>query len=224
MASQLLRQTHLHLSRDSAASTYNQVSLEMLGTFFPTGHHTLIAMGDRAGGLAYWGRDRLSVVQTEGILLDIGYIRARAADTGAEYLEHFPIEYLVTDREVVPTVMGADRRVLYVVPDPIQGRVTSGPVPTFCFPTEAIRYQKDYPSPIHGINERRAFQFSARVPCTDAAISFVHSIETGIGLRQYSLPAEYDPAKGDISNKSSEDRDRHRAQLMSRASARSLLQ
>jgi hypothetical protein len=191
--------------------SYNQVSLEMLQNFFTAGRNTVIAMGDRAGGLGFWGRDRLSVVQTEGILLDMGYIRARAANEGAEYLEHFPIEYLVTDREVIPTVTTAEGRVLYVVADPIQGRVNFGPVPTFCFPADAARYQKAYPSPIHGINERSVFQFSARVPCTDTAMSLMRSIEKGIGLRQYSLPTEYDPAKGDLAGKSTEDRDRRRA-------------
>jgi hypothetical protein len=189
-------------------TTYNRVSLEMLRKFFPADRKTLIAMGDRSGGLAYWGHHQLSVVQTEGLLLDRGYIRALAQNTGSAYLERFPIEYLVTDREVIPTTKTDDGQTLYVVPDPVQGRVNYGPVPTFCFPVEAIRYRQTWTSWLHTRSERRAFQFSARVPCPAAAMSLVRSIETGIGLRQFSFPGEYDAAKGNVASKAAEDRDR----------------
>jgi hypothetical protein len=208
-----------HQSQNAAGITYNEISLDMLDSFFPTGRVTRIAMGDRGGGLAYWGRDRLSVIQTEGILLDMGYIRAREANSGAQYLEHLPIDYLITDRETIAKVVGTDGQLLYVVPDPVQGRVTFDPVPTFCFPANAVHYEKDYVSTFQGVSKRLAFLFSARVPCPGAATSLVRSIETGIGLRQYSLPVEYDPAKGDIANKSSEDRDRRRAFRVSIRSA-----
>ena len=201
----------LHRSPPATELTYNQVSVSMLEQFFSGAGHTTIGMGDRSGGLSYWGRGRVSIVQTEGLLLDIGYIRARVLNRGAEYLERFPIEYLVVDREVVPRIADASGASLYVVPDPIQGRVSFDPVPTFCFPPNAVRYEQAYTSTFHSLSKRMAFLFVARVPCTDAATRLVRSIEMGVGLRQYSLPSDYDPAKGERASKPAEDRDRRYA-------------
>ena len=37
-----------------AVTSFNEVSIEMAKEFFPSDRRTVIAMGDRAGGLAYW--------------------------------------------------------------------------------------------------------------------------------------------------------------------------
>ena len=188
--------------------SFNQLSLNTLDDFFTARRHTVIAMGDRAGGLSYWGRNQVSIVQTEGLTLTIDYLKARAIDQGAEYLEHFPIQYLLVDREVIPTVRGADGQTRFVVPEPIQGRVNTAPVPTFCFPETAVRYRNSYPS-AYGVNTRIAFEFAAREPCSKEALALMASVERGIGLRQYSLPGEYGNAGP--SDKASEDRDRRGA-------------
>jgi hypothetical protein len=186
------------------------MSIQMLDDFFKSKRHTLVAMGDRADGLAYWGREKLSVVQTEGLLLDSGYIKARIQNAGTEYLERFPLDYFVVDREVIPTAVGPNGEIQFVVPDPIQGRVTSAPVPTFCFPPSAVRYRTNYTTYL-GINTRIAFQFADREACGAEALASVRSIETGVGLRQFSLPGEYRSHGG--ADKSSEDRDRRIARL-----------
>jgi hypothetical protein len=194
--------------------TFNQASLKMLGSFFAPQHHTLVAMGDRAGGLAYWGRDRLSVVQMEGLTLDMGYIRARNSNRGAAYIEeHFPIEYLIIDREIVPQVAAEGGAAQYVIAEPIQGRITTGPVPTFCFPESAVRYRQAYRA-VWGTYSRFAFDFQARVPCSPAALELIRSVEQGVGLRQFSLPSEYNPAAGGRMNKVREDADRGRARRL----------
>jgi hypothetical protein len=185
-----------------------------LNEFFDSGQKTIIAMGDRAGGLAYWGRKKLAIVQTEGLTLDADYLKARMANTGDKYLERLPIQYMVIDREVILTSSpGPDQQVQYVVPDPIQGRVTTAPVPTFCFPAQAIRYEKRYPSGYGAgaaFSTRIAFSFADRMPCSQEALSRLRLIETGIGLRQYSLPSEYETAAGPgVFSKRLEDRDRH---------------
>jgi hypothetical protein len=185
-------------------TSFNQVSLDMLDEFFTDPQRTLIVMGDRAGGLSYWGRERLSVLQSEGLTLDVAYLRARAANAGEGYFERFPIRYLVIDRERVPTVPGP-AGVTFVVPEPVQGRVTTASVPTFCFPSSALHYRKSYGS-VAGPESRMAFSFPERIPCTPEALALVRSIETGVGLRQYSLPSEYAP--GGPADKRSEDRDR----------------
>jgi hypothetical protein len=190
------------------STSYNQISLDMLDTFFKSADQTLIAMGDRAGGLAFWGRGKVAVVQTEGLLLDIDYFKSRRANTSEQYFERLPIRYWVTDREVIATVRRPDDQLQYVVPDPIQGRITTAAVPTFCFPAEAIQYKKSYPS-VFGVNTRLAFLFADREPCTATALDLIRSTAKGIGLRQFSLPTEYDPSRGGTMDKHGEDRDRH---------------
>jgi hypothetical protein len=180
----------------------------MLDTFFKPEDPMLIAMGDRAGGLAFWGRGKVSVVQTEGLLLDIDYFKSRRANSSEEYFERMPIRYWVIDREVTATMPRPDGRLQYVVPDPIQGRITTTAVPTFCFPAEAIQYKKSYTS-IFGVNTRLAFSFADREPCAAAALELVRSTAKGMGLRQFSLPTEYDRTRGGTMDKHSEDRDRH---------------
>jgi hypothetical protein len=205
----------LGIKKDQAFGTISQeqVNLHMLDEFFDPRRNTLIAMGDRAGGLAYWGRGRVAVIQTEGLTMGVDYIKARAAGTGGDYLERLPIEYMVVDREVIPTTRaGPDGEPLFVIPDPIQGRVTTDPVPTFCFPSEAVRYNIRYPSGYASgtaYSRRIAFLFAQRVPCSPKALTWLRSIETGIGLRQFSLPSEYDSVPGGIYSKSKEDHDRH---------------
>ncbi|HEX3397411.1 MAG TPA: hypothetical protein VHS76_11985 [Steroidobacteraceae bacterium] len=200
----------------SQEMTFNQASLDMVSSFFaPSRKPTLIAMGDRAGGLAYWGRDRLAVVQMEGLTLDMGYIRARNLNRGAAYVEeHFPVEYLVIDRENVPQVAAEGGETQYVIAEPIQGRVTTGPVPTFCFPESAVRYRRAYRA-IWGTYSRLAFEFKDRAACSSAALELIRSVEQGVGLRQFSLPTEYNPAAGGTMNKEREDADRARARRLS---------
>jgi hypothetical protein len=191
--------------------TFNQVSLSMLKDFFPSAGITMVAMGDRAGGLAYWGRRQVSVVQTEGLTLDNAYLRARAANEGLQYLQtHYPIAYLIIDREVVPQVIGQDGRSEYVVAEPIQGRVTFSAASAFCFPEDAVRYKQTYDTTWRA-NVRITFDLALRATCSPAATELVSSLEHGMGLRQYSLPSEYDPSVGGPMNKGREDRDRDRA-------------
>jgi len=174
-----------------AVTSFNDVSVDMVKEFFPPDRRTVIAMGDRAGGLAYWAGSKLSVVQTEGLTLDVAYVRARAENRADTYLaERYPIEYLVIDREFIPTLTGADGARLYVVPEPIQGRVTTSAMTTFCFPAAAIRYARDYPSEF-GTNTRLAFEFAARTPCSAEALAIVQKAATTVGLRHFSLPTEF---------------------------------
>jgi hypothetical protein len=177
----------------AGARSFNDVSLSMLDAFFGSRPHTVIAMGDRAGGLAYWGRTRVSIVQTEGLTLDAHYIAARVADRGAEYLEsRYPIEFYVIDREYVPTLSLPGAETLYIVADPIQGRITTAPVPTFCFPASAVKYDVGYPAQ-YGRNRRMAFEFAARRPCPPQGLRLVRTAALQGGLRRFSLPSEYPP-------------------------------
>jgi hypothetical protein len=83
-------------------------------------------------------------------------------------------------------------------------------VPTFCFPESAVRYRQAYRA-ASGTYSRLAFDFQARVPCSPAALELIRSVEQGVGLRQFSLPSEYDPAAGGKMNKVREDADQGRA-------------
>lgn len=180
------------VGQDVTLTTFNQISIDMLGSgFFPGDRRTMIAMGDRAGGLSYWGRARLALVQTEGLTLDMRYLHARLENRGASYLEErYPIEYLVADREHMLKSVDSQGRTIFVVPEPIQGRVTNTPVPTFCFPESAIRYRNSYQTEF-GTQNRTAFVFSDRVPCTADELKTIADAAAGPGLRRFSLPAEY---------------------------------
>ena len=174
-----------------SVTSFNDVSVSMAREFFPANRRTVIAMGDRAGGLAYWAGSKVSVVQTEGLTLDVAYVRARAENRADTYLEgRYPIEYLVIDREFIPTVPGAAGSTVFVVPEPIQGRVTTSAMATFCFPATAIRYRKDYPSEF-GTNTRIAFAFAERMACSAEALAIVQNAATTVGLRHFSLPSEF---------------------------------
>ena len=174
-----------------AFTSFNAVSVEMDKEFLPADRRTVIAMGDRAGGLAYWAGSKISVVQTEGLTLDLAYVHARAENRAATYLEsRYPIEYLVIDREFTPTVRGADGGTVFVVPEPIQGRITTSGMTTFCFPAAAIRYKKDYTSEF-GVNTRMAFAFAERTPCSAEALDIVQRAANTVGLRHFSLPSEF---------------------------------
>lgn len=188
--------------------SYNQTSLIMLARLFPAGTHHVVAMGDRAGGLAYWGRKLLNVVQTEGIVSDLEYLRARKQRRGAEYLERkFAIDYFITDRTFIPTLTDAAGARTYVVADPIQSRVADQPVPTFCFPERALKFAMRYK--LRGYDsDRLAFAFDQRKACGARDLELIEAAIRGQGLRQLSLPEEY---KADPAMKRAEDRDRRSA-------------
>lgn len=190
--------------------TFNQVSLSMLDEFFDHRRRTLVAMGDRAGGIGFWGRDFVSVLQLEGLMLDRGYIQALREHRGEQYLtENFPIETLIIDREVVLKLISPSGEPEYVIPEPVRGRVTNEPVPTFCFPESAVQYQRTYET-FTGVETRMAFDFSKRVDCSQSSLQALRTIEQGIGLQRYSLPGEYD-TNGGFADTQLEIRDRRRA-------------
>ncbi len=199
---------HVGNPKVAIARTFNQISLSMLDDFFDTSRHVLVAMGDRAGGIGYWGRHAVSVVQLEGLMLDKRYIQARKDHRGEDYLERgFSIDTFIIDREVVTSINGSDGQLEYVIPDPVRGRLNDEPVPTFCFPSSAVLYSRKYFT-FTGVNTRMAFRFADRVECAPAVLAMIRSIEQGIGLQQYSLPGEYD-YRGGFANSALENRDRH---------------
>lgn len=174
--------------------TFNEVSLIMLRDFF-RGAQPLarVAMGDRAGGLAYWGRPAVQVVHTEGLLLGISYIQARRAGTADEYIVNDKdIAYYVVDRDWIPSKKRENGQTIYVIADPIQGVKTSAeyPVAIFCFPEEAVRYRLRYRW-VTGPTERVAFEFDQRVACSEDEAGFISDALDRGELRRFSLPNEY---------------------------------
>jgi hypothetical protein len=147
--------------------TYNEMTLHQLDGFLLEKKDVVVAMGDRAGGLSFWGGDKLKLVQTEGLVMDWAYLKARQLGKGMEYLENkFNIDYFIIDREVVPTYR-ADGKKIYVVRDPIFGPSESGKLLTYCFPENAVKYHKVYPLWGGPINAHRVvFAFAERVPCS----------------------------------------------------------
>jgi hypothetical protein len=188
--------------------SFNRISVDMLDTFFADKPKLQIAMGDRAGGLAFWGRSKVSIVQAEGLTLDVGYLTARQQHAAERYFEsNFNIRYWIVDRNVVPLVVPREGGAEYVVADPIQGRVTFGPIPTFCFPERALLYRRRYGQDATSAT-RFVFSFPERQACSAESRALIADTLRGIGLRQLSLPEEYDLAHGGLYSKPIEDRDR----------------
>ncbi len=210
---------HRAMGREEAAPlyrdlSYNQISILMLDTFLAGKPRVQAAMGDRAGGLAYWGRRALAIVQVEGLTLDMAYITARRQASAEEYFaSHFDLKYWIVDREAIPLIVREDGARELVVVDPIQGRTTLDPLPTFCFPENAVLYQQDY-----GLDQWRSkrvvFSFADRQACSARSRAFIADTIGGIGIRQVSLPGEYDRARDGWRDKQSEDRDRGYARTL----------
>ena len=177
------------------AFTFNQISLLMLRDLYHTKAQRgdRIAMGDRAGGLSYWGRNTVEIVHTEGLLLDYAYIKARRAGTASDYLTDDPgLNYYVVDREHIPTVTRDDGEIIYLVADPIQALQTDATyhVSLFCFPQTAIRYHLRYVARLYGPSERLAFAFDHRVECTQGERAIIDNYVRDNKLRKISLPSE----------------------------------
>lgn len=176
-----------------AKLSFNQLSILMLADppWDPRAR-LQVAMGDRAGGLAYWGRPRISLVQAEGLTLDSAYIAARNTGSAEAFFEsRFALDYWIVDRGALPTVTDGSGNTEFVVADPIQGRVTLDVPPTFCFPADALRYEHAYGvPPVGGI--RQVFDFARRQPCSPAARALIANAASGSGLRRLSLPADYE--------------------------------
>jgi hypothetical protein len=150
-------------------------------------------MGDRAGGLSYWGRGTVEVVHTEGLLLGYSYIEARRIGTADEYLEDDGgIDYFVVDRDRLYAVQRSHGETVYLVADPIQALKTdnNSHVALFCFPSDAIRYRIAYERS-SGPTERAAFAFDRRVGCTAHEQALIADVIAKSQLRQVSLPNEY---------------------------------
>jgi hypothetical protein len=190
--------------------SFNEVSLAMLDSFFRGDRHVTVAMGDRSGGLAYWGRGKLAVVQTEGLTEDIRFVRALDRGQGAAELERrFAIDYMMVDREVIPRVRQQGVLQEYVVAEPIQARVGTRAGMIVCFPADAVRYDARYLDLDGAETRRMVFEFGQRIPCTRAARELIGSIAKGDGLRQLSHPSLYRRNGVATRRKRIEDGDRH---------------
>jgi hypothetical protein len=172
--------------------TFNEISLLMFRDIYPATAQRgdRIAMGDRAGGLSYWGRNTVEVVHTEGLLLGYAYIEARRTGTATDYLSKDPrSKYYVVDREHIPTVTRENGEVIYLVADPIQALETDATyqVSLFCFPQKAIRYQLRYDDRQFGPSQRLVFSFDQRVECTQEERTLIHNAVKDNELRKLSL-------------------------------------
>lgn len=173
--------------------TASAANLRMLRAVFPKSDKRLlmVAMGDDAGALAFWGFDRLRVAQLEGLTLDADYIRARVAGRANAYFNHrYRFDYFAVDREYIPLVMGPEGQFQYAVAEPISGRTVLDRVPVFCFPESAVVYDQRYVD--GGITFRHmAFRYSQHQLCSTESKAVIERARTGPGLRQFSLPEVY---------------------------------
>jgi hypothetical protein len=179
---------------DQVAHSWNQMSVLMLkDRIFSHDQNTIVAMADRAGGLAFWGRKKIFVVQTEGLLMGAEYIAARLKSDVPSYIDgQYHVQYYVVDREFTPTVTEDDGSKTYVVADPIQLAGARGYyIPTFCFPDSSLIYSRNYDLDAPSCHSQRLiFSYGARKECSLAALKVIQTaISTG-GLHKLSLPSQ----------------------------------
>lgn len=167
--------------------TYNKRSIRDVQSWLDGSHPVVVAMGDRSGGLGYWSADDVRVFQTEGLVANIEYLRAREAQRGEQWIvDEIAPDFLMVDRGYVP-LMGDEGRQQYVVAEPIQGFATGKSVMVFCFPPSALaRRLLDSPEGV-----RLVFDMHAREDCTTENQEEIREIIDQGRIRRYSLPQEY---------------------------------
>ncbi len=167
--------------------TYNKRSIRDVQSWLDGSRPVTVAMGDRSGGLGYWSADDVRVFQTEGLVANIDYLRARGAQRGEQWIvDEVAPDILMVDRGHVP-LMGTHGRQQYVVAEPIQGFATGKNVMVFCFPPSALaRRLLDSPEGV-----RLVFDMHAREDCTGENQEAIRRVIDQGRIREYSLPEEY---------------------------------
>ena len=167
--------------------TFNKRSIRDVQTWLDGSRPLTIAMGDRSGGLGYWSPDDVRVFQTEGLVANIDYLRARQAQVGEQWIiDNVAPDLMMVDRGHVP-LMGTEGRQQYVVAEPIQGFATSANVMVFCFPpTGLARRIMDSPDGV-----RLVFDMHAEEDCSAENQDAIRRVIDEGRIRQYSLPEEY---------------------------------
>ncbi|MFA9471711.1 MAG: hypothetical protein ACERNK_14155 [Deltaproteobacteria bacterium] len=167
--------------------TFNKRSIRDVQTWLDGSRPLTIAMGDRSGGLGYWSPDDVRVFQTEGLVANIDYLRARQAQVGEQWIiDNVAPDLMMVDRGHVP-LMGTEGRQQYVVAEPIQGFATSANVMVFCFPpTGLARRIMNSPDGV-----RLVFDMHAEEDCSAENQDAIRRVIDEGRIRQYSLPEEY---------------------------------
>jgi len=153
----------------TSANTYNKRNWDTLNSLFNTDKQLVLAMGDRAGGLGYWAPPNIKVFQLEGLVANTDYLTAREHDYAMVWLnEKIKPDYLVVDRESVPSIGSAGNRTFIII-EPVQGRVVFDHVLTYCFPEQAVvdrhvRYEEN-PYYLEPNVQRYVFDMKQAVAC-----------------------------------------------------------
>lgn len=144
-----------------------------------------VAMGDRAGMVAYWRPDQTRFIQTEGLMADLAYHQRRFAGQGDAYLAEHGVDILMTDRDYYHVEKMPVGQV-FVVPEPALGSMTTTGSMLFCFPRTAVI--REYA--VNGIIHKRLFDFHRRIACSPDIVHRFELIERGeLGYMKHILPS-----------------------------------
>jgi len=141
------------------------------------------AMGDRAGSLGFFLGNDFNFIHTEGLVGPYEYYRALEKNQGKDFIEHLPIDYVVTDRQKYME----SGSVLGVI-EPVQALATrTGPF-VLCFDKSGIVQEIKYSS--LGINNTRyLIDFKKQVTCPNVIVNSFNQMRSKYGaISAFSLP------------------------------------
>lgn len=144
----------------------------------------VVAMGDRAGIVAYWRPENTRLIQTEGLMADLAFHQSRFSGHGEQYLAQHGVDLLITDRDHYHVEHTPAGRV-FVVPEPVLGSMTTSGAMLFCFPEQAVvaEYSQD------GLVRKRLFDFRLRQACEADTRRQFAAIEQGeLGYMKHVFP------------------------------------
>ena len=144
-----------------------------------------VAMGDRAGIVAYWRPEQTRFIQTEGLMADLAYHQRRFSGNGEAYLVDHGVDILMTDRDYYQMERTPTGQV-FVVPEPTLGSMVTSGAMLFCFPRTAVI--REYL--VNNETHIRLFDFHRRIACSTDIVRRFGEIERGeLGYMKHTLPS-----------------------------------
>lgn len=166
---------------------WTAMNIRNIDDFFKQAPSGIVAMGDRAGGLGFWLPSRFKFFQTEGLVADKGYLKARENGTALDYLKKIGIRYFVIERERIFTETLKDGTELHGIVEPVQGMSAHSGYAFICLPVSSILYSYYYEDQL-----RYVYDFSKVTACPADMTASMKALTDQYGaLRKYSLPSEY---------------------------------
>jgi hypothetical protein len=182
----LLHQPAHATDADWTIYNYGQRNVRLIERFLPHLSGGTLLMGDRAGSLGYWMPERFRMVQAEGIVADLKFMRARQTGQVIQFLRANDVDYVVVDREILMTSHGPEGLV-YGVAEPVLGLSAHSGTFLMCFPESAVLFSQDAAD---GSYISRVFDFHAVLDTCPVDLESQYRVlaDRYAGLNEFSMP------------------------------------